>query len=246
MNTTIRSGLTILVLVIGFVLSACSTPPPIIIVVTATPLPALPPTAVPISLPGASANVDASANLPTPIPPSTPTIAPTTQVTSVIPATSTNTPQPQQPPPPPAQPTATPVLPQLGVFDQGGGAMELTMLGPSVANKFLVFRAVVCNPDCKNRPDGKDVDSVKFTFFKWNTQGGGQRGAKVFEQTEGAAPYCSFGGSDTCNFISLSDKNVKWPGTNSVIDNGEYYFEVQASGKNNRNWNGNFRFRVQR
>ncbi len=230
MNAVIRSGLTILVLVMGLVLSACSPPTPIVIVVTATPLPALPPTAVPISL----------------LPLSTPTLSPITQVTSVIPATPTNTSQGQQPPPPPAQPTATPVLPELGVFDQGGGAMDLTMLGPSVANKFLVFRAVVCNPDCKNRPDGKDVDSVKFTFFKWNTQGGGQKGAKVYDQTEGAAPYCSFGGSNTCDFINLSDKNVKWPGTNSVIDNGEYYFEVQAWGKNNRNWNGNFRFRVQR
>ena len=74
----------------------------------------------------------------------------------------------------------------------------------------------------------------------------GTKGAKLFEQTESAVPYCSFGGTDKCDFLDLSDRNAKWPGTNTVIDNGEYYFEVTARGKNNRTWDGNFRFRVQR
>jgi hypothetical protein len=68
----------------------------------------------------------------------------------------------------------------------------------------------------------------------------------VYDHTENAAPYCSFGGNNACDFIDLSNKNVKWPGTNITIDNGEYYFEVHAEGKNGRNWDGNFRFKVQR
>lgn len=216
--------------------AGCSAPrqqSPNIIFVTATPgtVQPLPPTLTPLPV------------LPTAT--STPEILPT--LPPIIPATPTNTVQAQQPPPPPPppQPTATPVLVALGVFEAGGGAMELTMFGPSVANKFLAFRAIVCNPDCKNRPDGKDVNSVKFVFYKWNVNAN-QKGTQVYEHTENSPPYCSFGGSGTCDFINLSDKNVKWPGTNIVIENGEYYFEVTAAGKNNRNWNGDFRFRVQR
>jgi hypothetical protein len=218
-----------------FIAQAGCSPPrqsPNIIFVTATPAPIQPalPTLTPLpALPTAT---------------HTPEIPPT--LPPIIPATPTNTVQaPPPPPPPPAQPTATPVLVALGVFEAGGGAMEFTMFGPSVATKFLVFRAIVCNPDCKNRPDCNDVNSVKFTFYKWNVNAN-QKGAKVYEHTENSPPYCSFGGSGTCDFINLADKNVKWPGTNTVIENGEYYFEVTAAGKNNRNWNGDFRFKVQR
>ncbi len=232
MNSSFRFAWTTFALIAGLLLASCSSPQPIIIVVTATPLPTLPPTAVPIT-PPPFGDANANVNPPTPIPSNTPPPPPPTNTS--IPLSPTT-----------ARPTATPFLPELGVFDQGGGGMEVTMFGPKIANKLVAFRAIVCNPDCRNRPDGHDVNTVKFTFYKWNTQGAGQKGAKVYEHTEGTAPYCSFAGSGQCDFIDLSDRSVKWPGTNTVIDNGEYYFEVTAAGKNNRNWNGNFRFRVQR
>lgn len=209
---------------LGLLISGCGVrnqPPPLIFV-TATPsvVQPPPPTLTPLPV------------LPTAT--FTPEILPT--LTPIVPAKPSVTPPP----------TATPILPKLEVFDQGGGAMEVTLFGPAVANKQMAFRAIVCNPDCKNnRPDGRDVDSVKFTFYKWNVNAN-QKGQKVYEHTESTAPYCSFGGSGRCDFIDLSDRNVKWPGTNLVIDNGEYYFEVTAAGKNNRKWNGNFRFKVQR
>ncbi len=219
-------------IVSSFALSACSpltitfgaAPSPAVIVVTATPAPTQPPPPTLTPLPVLPSATPTSA----PIPTATPRAAPT------------NT--PALPPPPPPPPQSTPSLPQLSVSDQGGGNMDLYVFGGQVGWQ-LVFRAVACAPNCNNRPDGRDVNSVYFVFFKRLADG---RLRWVFEHTEMNAPYCSFGGSGACNWLDIRNLNTRWPGTQNIVENGDYVLRIEADGKNGASWNGSFNFRVQR
>jgi hypothetical protein len=216
-------------------LSGCSpmtitfgaAPSPVVIIVTATPAPTQPPPPTLTPLPVLPSATPTSVPTPTATPPALPTSAPS---------------QPISPLPPPPQPQATPFLPQLSVSDQGGGNLDLFMFGGQIGGQ-LVFRALACAPNCNNRPDGRDVNSVSFTFFKRLADGTLKW---VFEHTESGAPYCSFGGSGGCNFLDIRNTNTRWPGTQNVIENGDYVLSVGAEGKNRAAWSGNFYFKIQR
>lgn len=213
--------------VLGVILltSACTSPTPIVIVVTATPPPA---TTTPI--------VIVVTATPAPVIPS-PTAQPTISSTNVPPS-----PTPRPTNTLPAPPTATPFLPQLVVFDQGGGNMDVFLYGGQTT-KFLNFRAAACAPNCINRPDGRDVNSVMFTVFRRTPQNTLQW---VFEHTENNAPYCIFGGSAQCPYLNIADLNTKWPGSNTVIVNGDYVLKVDADGKNGASWHGSANFKINR
>jgi hypothetical protein len=218
----------------SFALSGCSpltitfgaAPSPVVIIVTATPPPTEPP---PPSL------------TPLPVFPSaTPTSAPIP--TATVAASPTNALVQPPPPPQPPQPQPTPLLPQLSVSDQGGGNMDVFVFGGQVGWQ-MAFRAVACSPNCNNRPDGRDVNSVYFAFFKRLPDGTLKW---VFEHTESSAPYCSFGGSGVCDLLDIRNPNTRWPGTQTVVENGDYVLQVEAEGKNRASWHGSFNFRVQR
>jgi hypothetical protein len=229
----------ILFFALGIILCACSSPTPIVLIITATPPP---PTATPFII---VVTATPEPVIATPIPSPTETRVPTTIVTAPPTGTPTNpppspTPRPTNPPPPP--PTATPFLPKLVVFDQGGGNMDVFLYGGQTS-KFLNFRAVACAPNCNNRPDGRDVNSVLFTVFRRTPQNTLQW---IFEHEENNAPYCIFGGSDQCPYLNITDPNTKWPESNTVIANADYVLKVDADGKNGASWHGNASFRIQR
>ena len=201
-------------------LAGCSQPTPIVIVITAVP----PPTLTPL--------------------PSLPVATITPQ--SLVPLPPTNTPVPPQQP---AGPTATPVLIQLGVFDQGPGTgkMQARVFGGQVG-KLLVFRAVACAPDCNGKPDGNNINTVQFTIYKLpNENSDSSNGQVVYDHTEGAAPYCAFGGDNKCDYFDISNSNVKWPDTNKIaVQNGFYALRFLANGKNDAMRNGEVNFKIQR
>lgn len=223
--------LGIFVCILSIILSACASPTPVVLIITATPQP---PTPTPVVIvvtatPAPSTITPIPAPLDTRVPTSPPTLAPTNPPN--IPPTN---------PPPPA--TATPFLPQLVVFDQGGGNMDVFLYGGQTS-RFLNFRAVACAPNCNNRPDGNNVNAVMFTVFRRTPQNTLQW---VFEHEETQAPYCIFGGSAQCPYLNITDPNVKWPGSNTVIANGDYVLRVEASGKNNASWRGSANFKINR
>lgn len=230
--------------IIGIALASCAPSTPIIIIITATP--ALPqPTLTPLPvLPSATPLPSPTAIPPTPI---SPTALPPTAVLPtlppILPATPTNTPTPPRPTPlPPPQPTATPALVQLSVFDQGGGNMAVFIFG-SQGGKRLVFRAIACSPNCNNRPDGRDVDQVTFSFFKKTPQG---QLKWMYDHTESNAPYCSFGGSANCDLLDISNQNAKWPNNQNVVENGDHVLQVDVDGKGGASWHGRVNFKIQR
>lgn len=143
----------------------------------------------------------------------------------------------------PANAPATPTLPQLGVFDQGGGAFDLFLFGGQTGTR-LVFRALACSPNCAGRADGRDIVAVKFAILRVTAQA--QPGDLVFEHTETQAPFCAFGGAGACDAINLADRNAKWSGTNHSIENVDYVLRVTAADKNNGAWDGIFKFTVRR
>ncbi|MBI5651095.1 MAG: hypothetical protein HZC40_11730 [Chloroflexi bacterium] len=143
----------------------------------------------------------------------------------------------------PANAPATPALPQLGVFDQGGGAFDLFLFGGQSGTR-LVFRVIACSPNCNNRPDGRDVVAVKFAILRVTAQG--QPGDLVFEHTETQSPFCAFGGTGACDALSIAERNAKWLATNTVIENADYILRVTAADKNSGAWDGRFKFTVRR
>ncbi len=213
--------LRIFVCILGLILSACASPTPVVLIITATPQP---PTPTPVVIVVTATPAPATA---------TPILSPTETRTPTSPPTSAPT-------NPPVPPTATPFLPQLVVFDQGGGNMDVFLYGGQTS-KFLNFRAVACAPNCNNRPDGRDVNAVMFTVFRRTPQNTLQW---IFEHEETSAPYCIFGGSAQCPYLNLTDPNTKWPGSNTVVANGDYVLRVEANGRNNASWRGNANFRI--
>ncbi len=124
--------------------------------------------------------------------------------------------------------------------------MDVFIFGGQIGKSLLV-RAVACAPNCKNHPDGRDVNNVEFTFSRCTAGGSSpcDETKKVFAHTENNVPYCSFGGADQCDYLNIADRNAKWPGTNTVIENGEYRVRVVAKGKN-ANWQGSVQIKIQR
>ncbi|MBI5304216.1 MAG: hypothetical protein HY868_18940 [Chloroflexi bacterium] len=232
-----RHAIGLAILGVLLLVGACAPPQPVVIVVTATPPP---PTATPFVIIITATPAPATE---TPPPTATQPAAATALPTqTLVPPTATPNIPTKAPPPPPPPPTATPFLPQLAVFDQGGGNMDVYLFGGQTG-KFLNFRAVACAPNCNNRPDGRDVNNVYFTVFRRTPQNTLQW---VFDSEEQNAPFCIFGGSNQCPYLNISDPNVKWPGTNTVIANGDYVLRVEANGKNNATWNGRANFKVNR
>jgi hypothetical protein len=207
-----------------------ATPTPIIVVVTATPAPSL----VVIVVTATPAPTTAPVASPTSQPVAVaPTIAPTRAPTQIAPTLT----------PIPVGASPTPFLPQLGVFDQGGGDLELTVFGTALAQKQLGFRAVACAPDCFNRPDGANIELVQFIFAR-RTPGGTLQ--HLYDYTDYTAPYCAFGGEGRCEFLDVSNPNATWLRTQTVIANGEYVLQIFASGRRSGRWSGFVQFRVQR
>lgn len=194
---------------------------PIIIVITATPAPTL--TLLPVL----------------------PTAIPATPIPPGLPSANTPVPPTQQP----AGPTATPVLIQLGVFDQGPGTgkMQARVFGGQVG-KSLVFRVTACAPDCNGKPDGNNINHVQFTIYALpNENSDSSNGDQVYDHTESASPYCAFGGDNKCDYIDISNPNAKWPDTNKItVQNGVYALRFQANGKNDAMRNGEVKFKIQR
>lgn len=235
MHYTIVLTAITMVATAGLVLSACSAPnsaPPIptITASIATSLPPSPilPTLTPLPvLPSATATFRPSATLVPIATPSPQLIAPTQT----------------QPPP-----TVTPVvLPQLPVFDKDGNNMEGKAYGTPLATTFLSFQVVVCEPDCKTKPDGNGVSSVEFSFYKGTTKSRNALDGKtpVYKWTEQNHPYCAFGGGDVCPKWIFAEHGNKWP-NGSTIDNGDYTLLMKANGKNNGLWTSVLNFTIRR
>ena len=229
---------------VGIALVSCAPSTPIFIIVTATPAPLqLTLTPLPV-LPSATPLLSPTAIPPMPI---SPTALPPTALPPTLPPIPTATPTNTLPPPPPTvspppRPTATPVLVQLSVFDQGGGNMAVFIYGGQVGKR-MAFRAIACSPNCNNRPDGRDVDQVTFSFFKRTPQG---QLKWMYDHTEMNAPYCSFGGSSNCDFLDISNLNAKWPNNQNVVENGDHVLQVDVDGKGGASWHGRVNFRIQR
>jgi hypothetical protein len=224
-------------------IALAATPTPVVIVITATPAPtqiiAPPPTAQQIALVPTFTPIPALAS-PTPL-------TPTSLPPSPVPPTRAPI-LPTNPPPPPSQPIAspTPFLPQLGVFQQDGDNMEVRVVGGQFG-KTLLIRIIACVPNCATKPDGNDVTQAEFIFNQCINPGSDacQTLRPVYTHRETSAPYCSFGGTNQCDYLNIADPSAKFPGTNNVVANSEYIVSMEMRGKNAL-WSGKTRIKIQR
>ena len=156
----------------------------------------------------------------------------------------------QATPPAPGENTATPAL-ELTPSAQAVTPTET----PAVANPLvirltrpnpgdyqpardeLVFQVIAYDPQ-SGSSDGDGIEAVNFEFFD-------SGGAKVYENRESNASYCSFqGGEPDCNLLHFIRANKQWP-NGAPIFNGDYRLVATAFAPDGRSGQLEFPFSIQ-
>jgi hypothetical protein len=128
-------------------------------------------------------------------------------------------------------PTPTPSEPQVKT-SQPKGTFETFTWKLEKSGSYLL-RMNVFQGD--GQKDGDNIASVYFNVKKVNDN------TEQVNHTESNAPFCIFGGDDTC--APWPEKNGKriWPNTGEIVESGDYKVSIDAESKDG-NYSGSWNF----